>query len=171
MTGTTVEFAVHFRHGNRGRRRLRTGGRPVPPVIAPGRVPRVSRLLALAIRFDGLIRKGAVRDYAELARLGSVSRTRISQVMDLLNLAPDIQEEILFLSRTVAGRDSVTERKLRSVTGEFDWSRQRAEAACILLPSTPEQRTGGSRKGRPDRSRPSKKHRGGEETHVEASHR
>ena len=142
MTGTTVEFAVHFRHGNRGRRRLRTGGRPVPPVVAPGRVPRVSRLLALAIRFDSLIRQGAVKDYAELARLGGVSRTRISQVMDLLNLAPEIQEEILFSPRMVSGRDRITERSLRSVTCELDWSRQRAEAARMLLRSTPDHGTG-----------------------------
>jgi hypothetical protein len=125
VTGTTVEFQVHFRHGNRGRRRLRTGGRPTPPVVAPGRVPRVSRLLALAIRFDGLIRQGAVRDYAELARLGGVSRTRISQVMDLLNLASDIQEAVLHLPRTQRGRDRVTERELRPLVAEEDWERQR----------------------------------------------
>jgi hypothetical protein len=126
VTGTTVEFAVHFRHGNRGRRRLRTGGRPTPPVVAPGRIPRVARLMALAIRFDSLIRQGAVKDYAELARLGNVSRTRISQVMDLLNLAPDIQEEILFLPRVQSGKDPVTERRLRSVVISPEWAMQRA---------------------------------------------
>jgi hypothetical protein len=123
--GPTVEFQVHFRHGNRGRRRLRTGERPTPPAVAPGRVPRVARLLALAIRFDALIRQGAVQDYAELARLGGVSRARISQVMDLLNLAPEIQEGILFLPRAVSGRDPVTERELRSLLRTVDWGDQR----------------------------------------------
>jgi hypothetical protein len=97
----------------------------VSPVVAPGRVPRISRLLALAIRFDGLIRQGAVRDYAELARLGGVSRARISQIMDLLNLAPDIQEEILFLPRMQKGRDPITERELRGLVGIVSWGEQR----------------------------------------------
>jgi len=54
-----------------------------------GRVPRVSRLMALAIRFEGLIRDGVVRNQAELARLEHVSRARVSQIMNLLNLAKD----------------------------------------------------------------------------------
>ena len=62
---------------------------PQPP---PGRVPRVARLMALALRFDRLLREGVAADFAELARLGHVSRARVSQVMNLLNLAPDIQE-------------------------------------------------------------------------------
>jgi hypothetical protein len=131
----------------------------------------VSRLLALAIRFESLIRQGAVRDYAELARLGNVSRARISQVMALLDLCPAIQEEILFLPRTLLGRDAVTERNLRSVTCEPDWSRQRAKAARILLPSTPEYRTGCPKKGWPDRSQPSRENRRGEGAHAEASRR
>ena len=46
-----------------------------------------------------------VKDYAALARLGHVSRARVSQVMALLSLAPDLQEAVLFLPRTVRGRD------------------------------------------------------------------
>jgi len=56
--------------------------------------------MALAIRFDDLIRRGEVRDYADLARLGHVSRARITQIMNLLNLAPDIQERLLFGTET-----------------------------------------------------------------------
>ena len=55
-------------------------------------VPRVARLMALAIHFDGLVRSGAVSDYGELARLGRVSRPRITQIMGLLLLAPDMEE-------------------------------------------------------------------------------
>ena len=54
-------------------------------------------LTALAIRFEGLVRRGDVRDYADLARLGCVTRARITQIMNLLHLAPDIQEALLFL--------------------------------------------------------------------------
>jgi hypothetical protein len=67
--------------------------------IEPGNLPRISKLMAFAIRFDGLVRSGEVRDYADLARLGYVTRARITQIMNLLNLAPDIQESILFLPR------------------------------------------------------------------------
>jgi len=90
-----------------------------------GNIPRVSRLLALAIRFNGLVRRGDVQDYADLARLGYVSRARITQIMNLLNLAPDIQEEILFLPNTTKGRDPVRERDLRPVAAVTHWNRQR----------------------------------------------
>jgi hypothetical protein len=66
-----------------------------------------------------------VADYAELARLGHVTRARISQIMNLLNLAPDIQETILFLSRVESGRDLVTERELRPLAALPDWRKQR----------------------------------------------
>ena len=81
--------------------------------------------MALAIKFDDLIRRGEVEDYATLARLGHVTRARITQIMALLNLAPDIQEEILFLPRTRHGRDPITERDLRPITAVPHWNRQR----------------------------------------------
>jgi hypothetical protein len=90
-----------------------------------GRLPRVTRLMALAIKFDGLIRDGVVRDFADLARLGCVTRARLTQIMNLLLLAPDVQEAILFLPRTTKGRDPVSERNLRRLTGIVQWPRQR----------------------------------------------
>jgi hypothetical protein len=48
--------------------------------------------MALAIRFDGLLREETVRDYPELARLDHVTRARMTQIMKLLDLAPDLQE-------------------------------------------------------------------------------
>jgi len=85
----------------------------------------VARLLALAHRFEKLIRDGEVRDYADLARLGHVSRARLTQIMNLLNLAPDIQEAILFLPAVEAGDDPLHERQLRPVVNVLDWGRQR----------------------------------------------
>lgn len=123
-TGATVEFRVHFRNGRRGRRRLRQGARPKSSVVEPGHVPRISRLMALAIHFDRLIRQGTVRDYADLARLGGVTRARISQIMDLLNLAPEIQERILLLPRVPSGRDPLTERQFRQAAAVPDWEEQ-----------------------------------------------
>ena len=76
--------------------------------------------MALAIRLDQLIRDGVVADQAELARCGYVSRARLTQIMNLLCLAPDIQEEILFLPPTEAGYDAVSERELRPIVGVQD---------------------------------------------------
>jgi hypothetical protein len=90
----------------------------------PGRPPRIACLLALAHRFDQLVRSGSVKDYAELARLGHVTRARVSQIMNLLNLAPEIQEYLLWLP-SICGR-AVTEKDLRRIAAEVYWDRQRA---------------------------------------------
>jgi hypothetical protein len=98
--GLTVAGIIHF--ARRGKtKELRNGAKPVAPAL--GRVPRVARLMALALKFDGLIHEGAVADQAELARLGHVTRARVSQIMNLLHLAPDIQEAILFLPAVERG--------------------------------------------------------------------
>jgi hypothetical protein len=78
-----------------------------------------------AIRYENLIRTGEVNDFAELARLGMVSRARMKQIMSLLHLTPDIQEQVLFLQRISRGQDAVTERYLRTLTMELDWEVQR----------------------------------------------
>jgi hypothetical protein len=88
----------------------------------PLSVPRITRLLALAIKFQEMVDRGEVRDYADLARLGHVSRARITQIMNLSNLAPDIQEDIL-LCHAVAR--AISERHLRCVTSEVSWQHQR----------------------------------------------
>jgi hypothetical protein len=83
--------------------------------------------LALATKFEGQIQQGLVQDYAELARLGQVSRSRVTQIMNLLNLAPDIQEEILFLTRDAAGKPGIREASIRRLGSEVLWSRQRQQ--------------------------------------------
>lgn len=123
--GLEVEFKVHFGRGPSGRKDLRNGEAPANDETPDGKIPRISRLMALAIRFDELIRSGEVQDYAELARLGHVTRARMTQIMNLLNLAPDIQEAILFLPPTVEGRDPVGERDLRPIAKLSEWRKQR----------------------------------------------
>jgi len=86
-----------------------------------GCVPRIARLLALAIRMEGLVRERAIRDYAAVASVGWVTRARVSQIMKLLNLAPDIQEQILFLP-PIRG---LNERNLRPISNQIDWDEQR----------------------------------------------
>jgi hypothetical protein len=125
MSSTLViECDAHFTQATHGRREL-TEERPRQTAVAPGRVPRVARLMALALRFEGLMRDGAVKDYAEVARLGHVTRARVSQIMGLLNLAPDLQEALLFLPRTQRGRAPVILRDVLPIAGVIEWSRQR----------------------------------------------
>ncbi len=81
--------------------------------------------MALAIRFDALVREGAVSTQAELAAVGHVTRARVTQIMNLLHLAPDLQEAILFMPPVARGRDPVTEHELRPIAAEVDWGRQR----------------------------------------------
>ena len=89
-----------------------------------GRPPRIASLLALAHRFDELIRSGIVKDYAELARLGHVTPARVTQIMNLLSLAPEIQEYLLWLPSKCDCQ--MTERDLRQIAAEVRWDRQRA---------------------------------------------
>ncbi len=96
-----------------------------PAAPRAGRVPRISRLMALAIRFDRLLRDGAVADYAELARLSHVTGARITQIMNLLNLAPDIQEALLHLPLVECGRDPIREHAVRPIAVILDWRKQR----------------------------------------------
>jgi len=123
MNAITIQSKVHFRRGHRSKKELHDG--PEKPSDPPGAVPRAARLMALAIRFDQLIRDGVVADQAELARLGHVTRARMTQIMNLLNLAPDIQEDILFLPPVGRGRDHVTERDLRPIAAIPDWRKQK----------------------------------------------
>ena len=90
-----------------------------------GRVPRVARLMALAIHLAKLVDSGEVPDYSTLADIGHVSRARITQIVNLTLLAPDIQEAILFLPTIKHGPDQITERDLRPLAAEPDWKRQR----------------------------------------------
>jgi hypothetical protein len=91
---------------------------------ALGRVPRVSRLMALALKFQGLLSQGTVRSHADLAELGHVSRTRVCQILRLTNLAPAIQEALLFLPKTVRGPDRITENRVRAIASLVDWEAQ-----------------------------------------------
>ncbi len=81
--------------------------------------------MALAIRMEKLLGEKHTSDCAQLASLGSVSRPRLSQIMSLTNLAPDIQETLLFLPKTMAGPDPITERRLRRIAQTIDWGRQK----------------------------------------------
>ena len=125
MKGLTIHRQVHFRRGRNTRKVIKEGTPPEPDQTPEGNIPRISRLMALAIRFDRLIKAGEITDQAEIARLGQVSRARVTQIMNLLHLAPDIQEAILFLPRTLHGCDPIREIMLRPIAAIPDWRKQR----------------------------------------------
>ena len=120
---TTVTKQIHF--ARKGRRKVALPGPAPEPAPPLGRVPRLSRLMALAIRFDQLLLNGQVADQSELARLAHVTQPRMTQIMNLLHLAPDIQEQLLHLRAVMAGDDPITERDLRPITRMRDWRKQR----------------------------------------------
>jgi hypothetical protein len=95
-------------------------------------IPRIARLRALAIRFEGMLRDETIQDYAELARLGGVTRARVKQIMKLRHLAPDIQEQILFLPN-IRG---LNERTLRPVVSRIDWREQTREQRRLTSADT-----------------------------------
>jgi len=124
-TGVTQKHRLAFIQRHNARRAVREPLREEPTDLPPGRLPRLTRLMALAIRFEHLLATGAVRDQTELAELGHVTRARVTQIMNLLHLAPDIQEEILHLPRVTEGRAPIAERHVRPVVAEIDWREQR----------------------------------------------
>jgi hypothetical protein len=111
----------------------------------PGRVPRVARLMALAIRFDSLVREGAVSTQAELAAVGHVTRARVTQIMNLLHLAPDLQEEILHMPVVRSGRDPLTEHDLRPIAAEVQWAAQRRLWKLAYQTNAPVHQSGHAR--------------------------
>lgn len=129
----------HMARGRESRREMRTGEAPKRAV---GRVPRAAKLMALALRFDQLIRDGVVADQADVARLGRVTRARVTQIMNMLNLASDIQEAILCLPKVEAGHDPVSERDLRPIAAEADWRKQRQMWAQLMGGSHASAKTG-----------------------------
>lgn len=99
-----------------------------PTAPASEKVPRVARLLALAHRFQEMLDSGEVESMAELARLARVSRARITQIMDLMMLAPEIQEEILF------GRVRVPLRDTMRVARCLHWEAQHEIRSTLVGP-------------------------------------
>ena len=89
-----------------------------------GGVPRVVRLLTMAHKINSMIRNGELDDLAEAARRLNLTRARVTQITNLLLLAPAIQEAILDLPLVTDGRDPVTERQLRPIAAEPEWNRQ-----------------------------------------------
>lgn len=121
----TARHKLEFKTGKRTAKTIiEAGMQPEEPT--PVRLPRITKMMALAIRLDHLIKSGQVTDQAELARVGHVSRARLTQIMDLNLLAPDIQEELLFPPIDQSTPVNIVENQLRKIINVGAWSKQRA---------------------------------------------
>ncbi|MCC6392606.1 MAG: hypothetical protein IT167_18545 [Bryobacterales bacterium] len=97
-----------------------------PALVERDRLPRITHTMAQAILFEDLLTRGEATDHADLARLGAISRERVSQVMRMLWLAPAIQEEILRLPPVRRGEFSITVPEVAAISDEVLWDEQRA---------------------------------------------
>ena len=88
-----------------------------PPVTTSDTRPvsRASRMLALAHYVERLVDQGAVKSYADAARQLGVSRARMSQILNLLNLPPKVQEGLLL------GDLHLSERRIRALVERVEW--------------------------------------------------
>jgi len=91
-------------------------GKPKEP-----KTPRVVELLRKALEWQAILESGKASNQAEIAGRDGITRARVTQVMGLLRLAPEIQEFILSMAEVV-GRPSVTERALRPICRLTSWS-------------------------------------------------
>lgn len=132
--GECVTLCIPF-HPTKPPRRpiVRERPRPARPTerVARDQVARISRTLARAHHFQSLLDTGVVGSQTELAALTKLSTARITQIMNLLVLAPDIQEDLLFLPPVTKGPSPVSERVLRPLLKTLVWSEQRAMWAGI----------------------------------------
>jgi hypothetical protein len=123
----TLSIPIHLATPARGTI-VREGPKPARPA---GRIPRVARILAQAHHFQNLLDTGVLRTQMDLAELTKLTTARITQIMNLLVLAPDIQEEILFLPPVTERSAPITERDLRPLVKTLVWSEQRERWAGI----------------------------------------
>ena len=110
---------------HRVRRGHRKGFSAEQPSELPHRPARIAVTLALAYTIQRAIDKGEIKDQATAARRLGVTRARVTQILDLVLLSPDLQEEILFRDED-GGIGSLSERSLRATTRELIWARQRS---------------------------------------------
>ena len=117
----TIETTVHFTRSTGQRRQAST--EPEKP-LPEGHLPRITKLMALAIKLGRLLEEG-VANHAQLARLGQVTRARMSQILNLLHLAPDLQERLLHLPKVTKGRARLKLMDLQPICMVEDWEKQR----------------------------------------------
>lgn len=124
----TVRTKMSLSVSGKGRKRLNACGDKTTEKPT-GRIPRISRLMALAIKYQGMLDRGEVESITELARLCHVTQPRMSQILSLNLLSPKIQEKLLLLPLVESGKPEVHEKMLRTVCAELDWKDQELQFA------------------------------------------
>lgn len=119
MSAFEVQFSLRGTSGRISSDRVAAANR--------GRLPRITEALALAIHFEDLIERGEAKDYADVARLSCLCRERVSQIVRLAYLAPDIQVELLYLPPAPTGRFPISEASARKIANLLSWAEQRQE--------------------------------------------
>lgn len=102
-------------------------GNPKPSKVA--KTPRVVELLRKAIEWQVLLESGEIVNQADIARQEGITRARVTQVMGLLRLSPEIQEQILSMPNVV--RPSISERMLRPIAAIGDHGDQLRECGKL----------------------------------------
>ena len=132
----TVKRKLNVQIVARGRKTIRphdansdNSSKPKPPA----RIPRIARLMALAIHYQEMLRTGEATDMIELSRRAKVSQPRMSQIMALNLLAPDIQTALLDLPPQSKGKPFLHEKRIRPITAMLEWTEQRVAWQQILV--------------------------------------
>lgn len=118
-------FKIQFETSSSSHGRQRVSAPKPKKSSAPAKLPHITKLMALAIRLEHLLASGQVKDQAEIARTAGITRARVTQIINLTQLAPDIQEAILNLEPTTDHVPRFREREVRSIAIMPNWEKQR----------------------------------------------
>jgi hypothetical protein len=135
-TGKIIIGALHRVQRGHGRDFVAQPPRAVAPVVRPA---RVAVMLALAHKIAAAIDAGQLDDQADAARRLDLTRARVTQLLALLALAPDLQEQVLFLE-SVDGIEPLTERALRRASRTWSWEAQRVVYRSLMATSSGQAR-------------------------------
>ncbi len=133
----TPDMTARFGHPPKRARKPKQ--KPVKRESPPStpRVPQVRRLMALAIRLEDLLENGLVGNQTDIAKAAGITTARVSQIVNLNCLAPDIQQAILELEPTTEKTDPILERHVREIAAHINWGRQRKEFKRVVARSLP----------------------------------
>jgi hypothetical protein len=118
-------FKIQYETSSSSHGRQRVSAPKPKKSSAPAKLPHITKLMALAIRLEHLLATGEVKDQAEIARTAGITRARVTQIINLTQLAPDIQEAILNLEPTTDPVPRFREREVRTIAILPYWEKQR----------------------------------------------
>ena len=103
---------------------VRAAKQPTPSREPTRRPAKVAQMLALAHHLQNAIDEDDSLDQSTVAKRLGVTKARITQLLDLTLLAPDLQEQVLAME-AVDGVEPLSERSLRGIVLVASWAEQR----------------------------------------------